>query len=70
MSNSPAIGAADGPARKRSFTLPEGSELEGEELDEKLEEIKKKINTEPDKKIKNTVITKSEEIKESKVTTK
>ena len=39
-------------------------------MDEKLEEIKKKINTEPEKKIKNTVITKSEEVKEPKVAPK
>jgi len=29
--NSPIAG--DNPGRKRSFTLPEGSELEGDELD-------------------------------------
>ena len=46
--------------RKRSFTLPEGNDLSGEELDEKLEEIKKLINTDKDKKTK-TVIIKGEE---------
>jgi hypothetical protein len=30
--------------RKRSFTLPEGNEVSEEEIDEKIEEIKKKIN--------------------------
>lgn len=42
--------------RKRSFTLPEGNDLSGEELDEKIEEIKKLINTEPEKKTKTLII--------------
>ena len=42
--------------RKRSFTLPEGNDLSGDELDEKIEEIKKAINTEPQKKTKTLII--------------
>lgn len=53
--------------RKRSFTLPEGNDLSGEELDEKLEEIKKSINTDPERKTKNLII-KGEDKKEDKDT--
>lgn len=55
--------------RKRSFTLPEGNDLSGQELDEKLEEIKKLINTDQEKKTK-TLIIKGDDKKERKAESK